>query len=762
LQLAPSFDTAVVSRLLEETGELLQYRLEKGRLPLAGVEEITGFLESLRLSGGWSAPVEFRPVLTTASAASSVKHALAKVELPHLAQFRDRLPDLESLLSRARRLFDEEGSVRDEASPELNEIRGRLRRRRAQVGREWTRLLERHKDALTDSVVVQRNDRYCLPVAASARTRVPGIVHDRSGSGQTVFIEPLETIESNNELAMLAAEERREVERLVTVFGQEVLSRTDELESAVACLSELDALEAKVEFGELTEGHLAETSDDGGWSLRGARHPLLDPMVAPLRQRVLGETREPRPIVPLDLELPRTRRLLVISGPNAGGKTVVLKTAGLFSLLTQSGIPVPAGSTRLPVFTRIEAEIGDAQAILADRSTFSSSVETLARILSAAQPDSLALVDEIGGATDPEEGSALAIAWLEEYLSRGGRAIVTTHLSGIKKFASERDDAVSSAMEFDEASGRPNYRLHPGLSGHSRALSIAKEHGFPDFIVRRAEAILGEAWKRRQQQETEAQETIERLRRSEAALAEERRLLADRQQRLASEREELARERGKLREEGLAGFEKARRELTRQVAQEVAMIRSNSAHRASESADTIVREAGQAALMESDIAPVSSPASSGTLALSPGARVRLRGRKVEGVVISWDRDGGWIDVGGKRLQVSRGDLEAAVSARAQREAAPAPTLSPASAGTEPTREINVIGRRVDDAIATVEKGLDDALLAGAGRLRIVHGHGTGRLREGLRDHFRRYPGVASLYPADAREGGDGATIVELE
>jgi DNA mismatch repair protein MutS2 len=192
------------------------------------------------------------------------------------------------------------------------------------------------------------------------------------------------------------------------------------------------------------------------------------------------------------------------------------------------------------------------------------------------------------------------------------------------------------------------------------------------------------------------------------------------------------------------------------------MIRSNLAHRASESADTIVREAGQAALTEGDIAPASSPAASGTLALSPGARVRLRGRKVEGIVISWDRDGGWIDVGGKRFQVSRGDLEAAVSARAQREAAPAPMPSAASAGTEPTREINVIGRRVDDAIATVEKGLDDALLAGAGRLRIVHGHGTGRLREGLRDHFRRYPGVLSLYPADAREGGDGATIVELE
>jgi DNA mismatch repair protein MutS2 len=632
-----------------------------------------------------------------------------------------------------------------------------------QVSREWTRLVERYRDSLSDAVFVQRNDRYCLPVAATARARVAGIVHDRSGSGQTVFIEPLETIESNNELALLAAEEKREVERLITTFGQEVLSRAEELEATVACLSELDALEAKVEFGELTGGHLAEISEDGGWSLYDARHPLLDSRLAALRQRVLGETREPRSIVPLDLDLPRSKRLLVVSGPNAGGKTVVLKTAGLFSLLTQCGIPIPAKQgTRLPVFGSILAEIGDAQAILSDQSTFSSSVETLVRILSAAQPDSLALIDEIGGATDPEEGSALAVAWLEEYLSRGGRAIVTTHLSAIKKFASERGDSVCSAMEFDEKTGHPNYRLHPGISGHSRALSIAREHGVPDLVIHRAETVLGEAWKKRQQLESEAQETIERLRRSEQEVEQERQRLAEETRQLASQREQLARERARLREEGLARFEKARRELTRQVSEEVAQIRSNSAHRASESADSIVRQAEQTALAEAGVASVGEPASDAASPLSLGARVRLRGGKVEGVVISSDGDSSWLDVSGKRLKVSRVDLEKAALARPSQTAPSRQPESRASSTSEPTREINVIGRRVDDAIATVEKGLDDALVAGAGRLRIVHGHGTGRLRDGLRDHFRKYPGVASLRPANAREGGDGATIVELE
>jgi DNA mismatch repair protein MutS2 len=341
---------------------------------------------------------------------------------------------------------------------------------------------------------------------------VPGIVHDRSGSGQTVFVEPIEVIEANNELALLASEERLEVERLLTEFGRAVLDAAVPLEGAVRAIAELDALEARVEFGEMSGGRVPEISEDGGWSLVGARHPLLDPLLAPLRRRVLGEERAERAVVPLDLELPPERRLLVISGPNAGGKTVVLKTAGLFSLLAQSGFPVPAAAgTRLPVFSSIATEIGDAQAILSDRSTFSSSMEALASMLDRSAPGSLSLVDEIGGATDPEEGSAIAIAWLEEYLARGGRAIVTTHFSAIKGFAESRTDAVLAAMEFDEATGRPTYRLHPGLSGRSRALSVARERGLPETVLARAQDVLGESWRRREQIETEAQAALERL-----------------------------------------------------------------------------------------------------------------------------------------------------------------------------------------------------------------------------------------------------------
>jgi DNA mismatch repair protein MutS2 len=749
--------------MLEETSEIVAHRVRHGRLPLVGLEPIGTSLETLEHSGGSSAPGELRPILNTARAASAVRRALAKVESAHLARRRDALPDFEDLLSAARQLFDADGSVRDDASPKLSALRTQLRRRRAQVTRELTKLLETRRDYLGDSVVVVRNDRYCLPVVASARARVPGIVHDRSGSGQTVFLEPLEIIESNNELALLAGQERREVDRLVTEFGREVLSRADQLEEAMDQLAQLDALEAKAEFGELSEGRFAELSDDGGWTLRAARHPLLDSTLAPLRRRILGETRETRSVVPLDLDLPREKRMLVVSGPNAGGKTVVLKTAGLFSLLTQSGIPVPAGpGTRLPVFRSIQTEIGDAQAILSDRSTFSSSVETLARTLRDAGPDTLALVDEIGGATDPEEGSALAVAWLEAFLSRGGRAIVSTHLAAIKGFASDRTDSVCAAMEFDEETGRPNYRLRPGLSGRSRALSVAREHGLPEPVVERAEALLGEAWKRRQQLEADAEETIARLRHSERELQELRHRASEEAERLSSERKQTNEERTRMLQDGLARFDNAGRELARKVALELAAIRQDSTRRASDSADTIMGEAERAVLSQTGLDAAREEVQGGVDILSVGARVRWRG-KTEGVVVSLEEGAAWIEVAGKRLRVSRSDLEAAshrpLTRRAGRTVLPDQT--PTAVPSEPTREVNVIGQRLDEAIAEVEKRLDEALVAGAGRLRIVHGHGTGRLRDGLREHFRHYPGVASLKAADPREGGNGATIVEL-
>ncbi|HTR03813.1 MAG TPA: Smr/MutS family protein, partial [Thermoanaerobaculia bacterium] len=523
-------------------------------------------------------------------------------------------------------------------------------------------------------------------------------------------------------------------------------------------------------FGETGEGRLPEISDDGAWTLRGARHPLLDARFEKLRRRALDDAREGSAAVPLDVELPPDRRLLVVSGPNAGGKTVVLKTAGLFSMLAQCGIPIPAAAgTRLPVFRAIRTEIGDAQAILADRSTFSSSMERLARILAEAGPGTLALLDEIGGATDPEEGSAIARAYLEALVDRGGRVLATTHLSAIKTFAASRPDALCAAMEFDDATGRPNYRLHAGLAGRSHALSVARDRGLPESLIERATAILGEAWKRRERAETEAEQALERLREGERRLSEQRALAARESERLEGERRQLADERARMLAQGLAGFERAEAELKRRVEKELEGARSASARLAQASAARLVEGASQAAGIEPVVAAAREAEEAIARTVEPGSRARVRGLGAEGLVVSFDGDWAQMEIGSKRLRVRRGELEPAGAVNRKpgtgnrRDGASGSRfpIPDSRDSTGPTAEVNVIGQRVDEAIDAVEKALDQALVSGASNLRVIHGHGTGRLRDGLREHFRGNASVASMRPGGKNEGGNGATILEL-
>lgn len=754
-------------RRLEELAELGEFRAREGRLPVAGLQDLAAPLSALESSGGAGGPEEFRPIVSSAKAAQAVRRALARVDSPHLSERARRLPDLQALVEATTRIIGPDGAVRDDASSELATIRRRLRRRRADVSRRLEKMLETRRDALADSVVVLRNDRYCLPVAASARGRVAGIVHDRSGSGQTVFVEPLEVVEANNELALAVAEERREVERLLTALGRAILERADELVTAAAEVADLDAREAALEFGELCGGRVAEISDDGSWSLESARHPLLDARLADLRRRALGESREAKDAVPLDLELPAEKRLLVVSGPNAGGKTVVLKTAGLFSLMAQAGLPIPAGAgTRLPIFAAVRTEIGDLQEILADRSTFSSSMETLAGVLEAAAPDELALVDEIGSATDPEEGAALAIAFLEEYLARGGRAIVTTHLSAIKAFAGGRPDAIGAAMEFDEATGSPTYRLHPGLSGRSRALAVAAREGLPASVLARARELLGPAWERRDRAESEAEAALERIRRGEEELARDREKARREVERLAAERRAAAAERERMLENGLAGFERAKKDLARRVEAEIEAIREEAARHASDSAAQVISRAEERATA-AVVKEAREERRVRAEALTPGDRARLRGTQSEGRIGSIEGENAWLEVGGKRLLTPLTELErieSAASSLSRRERVGVREVTrpttPDLAATTP--EVNVIGQHLEEAIEEVEKALDGAVLAGVERFRVVHGHGTGRLRKGLRDHLRKHPAVSRLRAADPREGGNGATVVDLK
>jgi DNA mismatch repair protein MutS2 len=390
-------------------------------------------------------------------------------------------------------------------------------------------------------------------------------------------------------------------------------------------------------------------------------------------------------------------------------------------------------------------------------------METLAGILAEAAPGTLALIDEIGGATDPEEGAALAVAFLEAYLESGGRAIATTHLSGVKNFAVERADALCAAMEFDEKTGRPNYRLHPGLAGRSRALSVAREQGIPETVLARSREILGEAWERRERAENDAEQALARLRALEADLARQREAVSREAERLEAERKTLAEERRKMLAEGLAGFERARRELARKVSEELDSARQETARLARASAARVLEEAEREAEAERVIAEAREAEELRARGVEVGDRARIRGLGGEGRVVAFDGDWAHLEFRGKRMRVRRSDLEPMAGARkpeagGRRKEKEEPAARESSG---PTVEVNLIGQRVEEAIEAAEKALDQALVSGASRLRVIHGHGTGRLREGIREHFRSHPAVERLRSGDRREGGDGATILEL-
>jgi len=752
--LFPFSDEESARGALEETAEATVLRERAGRLPLSGLEDPAPPLDALAAAGGLGFDAEIRPLLAVARAAERTRRLDADLsDLPRLASRIFALPDFSELVRTAARLFEADGSLSDHASPKLQTLRARLRRERQTLYETAKQWLSRNAADAAGETVVLREERYCVPVSAGAASRVRGIVHDRSGSGQTVFIEPLEITDANNALSLLSSDLRREEERIRREFGRALLSRGEDLAAAAEILSELDVIEARGAFARTCEAVMPEFSSRD-WTLTGARHPLLDRGLAPARRTVFGEEPGTRDAVPLDVELAPGRRWLLVSGPNAGGKTVVLKTVGLFSMLAQAGFLLPARRAVLPFFRAFPTVIGDEQGIISDLSTFSSAMRRLAEVLRDADADSLALLDELGSGTDPEEGGAIAVAALETLLARGTRAVVTTHLSSVKEFAASREDAQIAAMEFDETSGRPTYRLRAGFLGRSRAIATAREQGLPPSTIERASELLGQAWQRREKLESEAEEALARLRERERELADSLGRARGEEERLRAEREDVDARRRKILTEGRDSLDRARREFRAAAADAVEKIKSEKMTQARAAellarveaerrADPAVREAEE----EVEIS---------ARELRVGDAVRLRAGSATGTVVAIEGKSARIEAGGKRLSVPLADLAAIPRKTLVRSTVSVPETS------GPLFEIHVIGRTVEEAIEEVDRAIDHAISSGDETLRVVHGHGTGRLRSGLREFLRKHRAVASYRAGKANEGGEGATVVVLK
>jgi DNA mismatch repair protein MutS2 len=475
-----------------DLAEMVRYFHTEGLLPFAGLDDLAPYFHRetvLELDEAWH-------VVRAVRATQAIREALVRTSgFSRLTAIAETLPHLGEVITKTNKYFTRDGKLREDASVELRAIRSKVHAKRAAIQRTLTDVMNRSSDAIQEPLIVLRGDRYCVPVRADHRNAVPGILHERSGSGASFFIEPMAAIELNNDLADLLIQEREEIARITRFISQTLFDERDGILHAAHVAGELDALQACAIFHDAVRGTRPTFSNDRTLHIIDGRHPLLDERLAAARHDALGEEPSVQKVIPLTIELNTNASALVVSGPNAGGKTVALKTAGLLVAMGMSGLPVPAADgTVLPCVDALHVLIGDDQSVLEHLSTFSAYLVRLKRVLAKATKRSLVLLDELGSGTDPEEGAALAASIIEHMLEAGALLIVTTHLSALKSFAVNDPRIVNASMEFDSATGQPTYRMISGIPGRSRAIEIAKMIGLPSTIIDHARERLGERY----------------------------------------------------------------------------------------------------------------------------------------------------------------------------------------------------------------------------------------------------------------------------
>lgn len=698
---------------------------------LGGIGDLSPFLAEAR-EHGTLAPDQFLAVAGILAAAGEVREGLSRSGLPGLVALAEKLSDQTDLLRAIWRAVDERGEIRDDATPKLRDL---FRERQGLIGRitdALRRFLDRNRDLVQEPVVTQRGGRFVIPLKAGARG--PGVVvHEASGSGQTLFAEPAPVVELNNRLREAEDEIEREKRRILAELAGKLLAEEGWLRRDLVTLARLDSLYARARWAHATGAVAPALVEGGRIELLDARHPLL------------GER-----AVPVSIAFGGTKRVAVITGPNTGGKTVLLKTVGLLTVMAQSGIPIPASPrSTLPVFSKVRSDIGEEQSIEQNLSTFSSHMTNIVSILAEADERTLVLLDELGAGTDPQEGAALGLAILERLLELGCTAAVATHLTPLKHFSVSHPGVLSCSMEFDLETLAPTYRVLEGVPGRSCALEIARRLGLPEELIARARGSFTSG-------EIRAEEIIEELERERGAA---RRLRAN----LDLEREGVRRMREDYERRHVALKEKKAealgKELTRLEGEICAarneigelIARARAAETAEERRAVLKRVEEVAAEIPAPLPPAHRP-----LVLEEGMAVRVRATGRVGTVLWVDGDRVGVEVRGRRVELPQSVLEPAEGEPAA--PAPVPMIGPVG---QVSLELSVRGLTVAEAEREVTVWLDRLLRAGISTGRIVHGKGTGALREALHTSLRRVPHVKGLRLAPPAEGGDGVTIVEL-
>jgi DNA mismatch repair protein MutS2 len=729
------------------------------RIDFSGIPDLTQAVHKLRIEGAALDPKEIFDLIGLLDRAADAKSILSAVRerFPLLGSRAEAMGEFRQLLRDLEGKILPDGAVADHASVALARLRRDIERQKKAIQESLERFLRAHHEEgiLQEEFVTIRNERFVVPVIAGQRRKIEGVIHGASSSGHTLFIEPLETIDLNNELVRLSEEEMREVDRILRELTERLRGYAGSIAQTLAALGELELVFAKGRFA--VEFNCTIPRFESRLRLKNARHPLLEDVL--LRQR--------RPVVPISLQLDERCRTLLISGPNTGGKTVSLKTVGLLALMAHAGLPVPCAEAEFPLFSQVLADIGDNQSIQESLSTFSAHIRRIREMALDVTPDSLVLIDELGAATDPEEGGALGVAIVDHFRAAGAFTLASTHLMALKIYGANTPGVLNGSMGFDEQTLEPTYQLHLGAPGKSAGLDIATRLGMPGHIMKRARESMSDRERDVTRFLSELHHRLDEVRGLEQSLKEKEAVLASREKELAGEWEK--RETAKLKELErrcdlvLERFEAQARETLDRIAQSAEQRKAaDQARRRVAKVKRELREEFQTTVLSTQ-----DDARQGELRrpkIEEGARVRLKGiREPAQVRRKMGPDRIEVQAGFLKLQVPVDDvLEVLPSSdtppRLPRNVSfkPAPQLNPA------IQEINLIGERAEEACERVEKFLDSAVLATASRVRIVHGHGMGVLRKAIWNLLGKSPYVEKFYPASQHEGGAGATIVELK
>ena len=778
LDLKPSTDKAWIAHQHQLTGELRLILAEQISVPLGGLFDPTQHAAKAQIPGAALEANELQAVARLANDVASWQSLLQSPparlvgKVPGLSALSAALTtSLRPLAETIERTIQPDGTLADNASPELNRIRREQERQQRQIEESLRAALRKLSSdgATQEDLITIRGDRFVIPVRVELKRRISGVVHGASSSGQTVYVEPLETIEQNNELVRLIEEEQAEIHRIFVALTRQVGVYAVGLVEGARVLALVDSLQARARFARDYDC-VAPTITPELLRLDGARHPLLEK-----RLRATGGR-----IVPLTLELTAESRQLIISGPNTGGKTVTLKTTALLAMMAQAGLPIPAAAASLPVFAAFLADIGDAQSIEAALSTFSAHITNLDRLSRLADARSLVLLDELGSSTDPEEGSALAVAIAAHFLAAGAWSLISTHHTSLKVYAANTPGVLNAAAGVDELTLAPNYQLRLGVPGASAGIQTAERLGLNASIVSAARQRLGS-------QQVDIARFLDKLHNDLAQLEVDRKAARELQYALNQERARLAREgdvelRNRTRElevklaSLLKDFEFQMRETVRAIEDRAAQQKLS---KEAERRMTRLRREFQESFNQTVVAHRTG-ADVGDANAQPhllrhiavGDQVLIKSmNKVAVVQREIEKDLFEVALGPIKMRVKRDELSE--PSRSEASAAKADPLAAArrqknvhvtvtSANTDDMRmEINLIGRTVDEATEELEKYLDRAFLAGLPRVRIIHGHGAGILRRGVREFLKGHPHVATIAEAAQNEGGQGATLVEL-